>query len=590
MVRQLQKSFFFKPLYQGYQSSSNWLNSWFKKAKIRSKISFGYALAIGIAIFGTATGRFLEYGYKKQALIQLEKSYKATMLVNQLQNNMLQAKAREQELSSLDLSQEKIFNQESIRLSEILLETNLVLDEINKSLFLEYTDLQNTYHQLNYNKLRDNLQSFNLILEQYSRQLETIISKLKKADLQPDEWQKVQQELKKFSRSEVSIKFTELSEMLSLLVESFQAETKEEFKDYREAEKLGILVQAASLLISVITAAALAIYTSKAIAYPLEVTTKIAEQVTKEANFELQAPVTTEDEVGVLTNSLNHLIQRVAAYTRELKQAQAQLIQTEKMSSLGRMVAGIAHEINNPVSFIYGNLAHAEAYMQDVISILRLYQQHYPNADAKIQEAIKALDLDFVCEDLPKTFASMKNGAERIRQIVLLLRSFSRLDESEVKTIDLHSGIDSALGIFNSRLQQDKISVIKQYEKLPLVECQPAQINQVFANIIENAIDALEEETGEGEKQIVIQTEYDVSNDFVRVKIRDNGKGIAPEIKDKIFDPFFTTKPVGKGTGIGLSIAYQIVKTSAGNIEVSSQVGKGTEVTITLPIKQKLAL
>lgn len=589
MFRQTQKSFFFKPFIKGF--SLNLLNSWFKKAKIRSKIGFGYALAIGIAIFGTATGRFLEYGYKKPALSQLEKSYKATMLVNHLQNNMLQAKAREQELISLDLrdlSKKNILNQESIRLSEILIETNLILDDINNWLVLEYSDLQNSYHQNNSNKIMKYLQNFNLIIEQYSRQLETIISKLKKADLQPDEWQKVQQELKKFSGSEVSIKFTELSETLSVLVESFRAETKEEFKDYREAENLGILVQAASLLISVITAAALAIYTSKAIAYPLEITTKIAEQVTKEANFELQAPVTTEDEVGVLTNTLNHLIQRVAAYTRELKQTQAQLIHSEKMSSLGRMVAGIAHEINNPVSFIYGNLAHAEAYMQEVISILRLYQQHYPNADAKIQEAIKAIDLDFVCEDLPKTFASMKNGAERIRQIVLLLRSFSRLDESEVKTIDLHSGIDSALGIFNSRLQQDKISIIKQYEQLPLVECQPAQINQVFANIIENAIDALEEQTEECEKQIVIQTEY-ISNDFVRVKIRDNGKGIAPEIKDKIFEPFFTTKPVGKGTGIGLSIAYQIVKTSAGNIEVSSQLGKGTEVTITLPIKQKLA-
>ncbi|HIK27481.1 MAG: ATP-binding protein [Oscillatoriaceae bacterium SKW80] len=566
---------------------TNRLNSWFRKAKIRSKISFGYALAIGIAILGTATGRFLEYGYKKQALIQLERAHKATMLVNQLQTTMLQAKAREQELISLDFSK-NIFNQESLKMSEVLLETNLILEEINKNFFLEYSNLENSYHQLNSHNLKKNLRNINLIFEEYSRRIEAIISKLKKADLQPDDWQRVQQELRKFKDSEVSKKYTELSEMLSVLVESFQAETKEEFKDYRQAENLGTIVQAVSLLVSVITAAALAIYTSKAIAYPLEATTKIAEQVTKEANFELQAPVTTEDEVGVLTNTLNHLIQRVAAYTREIKQAQAQLIQTEKMSSLGRMVAGIAHEINNPVSFIYGNLAHAEAYMQNVISILRLYQQHYPNADAKIQEAIKALDLDFVCEDLPKTFASMKNGAERIRQIVLLLRNFSRLHESEVKTINLHSGIDSALGIFNSRLQQDKISVIKQYGQLPLVECQPAQINQVFANIIENAIDALEERAGENEKQIVIQTEY-MSNDFVRVKIRDNGKGIAPEIKDKIFDPFFTTKSVGKGTGIGLYIAYQIVKTSAGNIEVSSQLGEGTEVTITLPIKQKLA-
>ncbi len=258
------------------------------------------------------------------------------------------------------------------------------------------------------------------------------------------------------------------------------------------------------------------------------------------------------------------------------------------MSSLGQMVAGVAHEINNPVGFIYGNLDYANNYVQDLLGLVHLYQQHYPNPNQAIQNQIAAMELNFLTEDLPKVMDSMKIGAERIREIVLSLRNFSRLDEAEMKPVNIHLGIDSTLLILNSQLKQG-IEVVQHYGDLPLVECYPSQLNQVFMNILANAIDALQIQAGRPSKQIVIQTAM-VDFNRVQLKIRDNGPGIPPEIIDKLFDPFFTTKPVGKGTGLGLSISYQIIEKHRGQIEVNSQPTHETEFVITLPIKQLLSL
>ncbi|MBW4570644.1 MAG: PAS domain-containing protein [Tolypothrix carrinoi HA7290-LM1] len=280
----------------------------------------------------------------------------------------------------------------------------------------------------------------------------------------------------------------------------------------------------------------------------------------------------------------------------ELQRTQMQLIQSEKMSGLGQLVAGVAHEINNPVNFIYGNLTYANDYIEDLLRLVQLYEQHYPDPVLSIQELAEDIDLNFLIDDLRKLLKSMKVGAERIREIVLSLRTFSRMDEAEMKEVDIHEGLDSTLMILEHRIKakpdRKAIEVIKEYGNLPLVECYAGQLNQVFMNILANAIDALEESlVNESEKlttpQIRICTEL-ISGDRVKISIADNGLGISSAIKPRLFDPFFTTKAIGKGTGMGLSISYQIISDRhGGSLECISQPGAGAEFAIAIPLCQR---
>ncbi|HEY9831185.1 MAG TPA: PAS domain S-box protein [Stenomitos sp.] len=295
----------------------------------------------------------------------------------------------------------------------------------------------------------------------------------------------------------------------------------------------------------------------------------------------------------------------------ELKRTQSQLIQNEKMSSLGRMVAGIAHEINNPISFIYGNLAPARQYFQELLSLIELYQQTYPEPTWEIQQLESDIEVNFLVKDWQKLMNSMQVGAERIREIVLSLRNFSRLDEQELKTVDIHEGIDSTLLILQHRLKADGnaggIEVIKNYGQLPLVSCYASQLNQVFMNLLSNAIDALEAQSPPrvitistwpsqklvevyGNTRVVGQEEVSSCRipEWIVIRITDNGIGMSEAVKKKIFDPFFTTKPVGSGTGLGLSISYQIiVEKHKGQIRCISTPGQGTEFIVEIPITPK---
>ncbi|MBW4508601.1 MAG: GAF domain-containing protein [Scytonematopsis contorta HA4267-MV1] len=272
----------------------------------------------------------------------------------------------------------------------------------------------------------------------------------------------------------------------------------------------------------------------------------------------------------------------------ELQRTQMQLLQTEKMCSLGQLVAGIAHEINNPVNFIYNNLNFVCEYIEEILALLELYQQHYPNPNIEIQKKSEAIDLEFVKEDLPKMLSSMKLGTDRIYEIILSLRNFSRSDQKERQSVDINKILDSVVLILQHRIKPNGgkpgIKIIKEYGDLPLVTCYPGQLNQVFMNLIANAVDALEESLIDN-RQICIRTQVTNDNSHALIQISDNGSGISHELQQQIFNPFFTTKPVGKGTGLGLSISHEIIaQKHGGNLKCISEPEQGTEFWIELPL------
>ncbi len=338
---------------------------------------------------------------------------------------------------------------------------------------------------------------------------------------------------------------------------------------------------------------------------------------------EVLARVKTHIKLYSLTKDLETQIQErtkeLSQALENLQQSQMKLVQNEKMSALGQVVAGVAHEINNPINFIHGNLSHAKKYMEDVLRLVHLYETHVSNPILEIQVFSKLIDLHFIQSDLPKLLSSMLVGTNRVQEIVRSLRLFSRLDEAEIKEVDLHSGIDSTLMILNSRLlatrERPAIKVLKEYGELPLVECYAGQMNQVFLNILTNAIDALENDhqlwVTNLEKKLAnsplegcsspthqfsipksqlptiwIRTQLNLDKTSVLIQIKDNGIGMSQKIQEKIFEQFFTTKSVGRGIGLGLSIAYQIiVEKHRGDIKVNSVPKQGTEFTINIPRK-----
>ncbi|MGF2037599.1 MAG: MHYT domain-containing protein [Nostoc sp. CmiVER01] len=312
----------------------------------------------------------------------------------------------------------------------------------------------------------------------------------------------------------------------------------------------------------------------------------------KENEERLKQALQNQEALAALSKSRSEKLETAML---ALQQAQLQFIQAEKMSSLGQMVAGVAHEINNPANFIYGNLFHTEIYLRQLLELINIYQQYYPTPVLAVQAQVESIDLPFLLEDLPKLLKSMQAGANRIKYIVESLRNFSRLDEAQLKAVDIHEGLNSTLLILQNRISyplnnRPEIIVMKEYGNLPLVNCYAGQLNQVFFNIITNAIDVLEEKLSSLKSNSsftpLIRIKTTVSQiGWINIQIFDNGFGISKDVQNKIYDPFFTTKQVGQGSGLGLSISYQIVvKTHGGKLNCISAKGQGATFQIELPI------
>ncbi|MBD2353776.1 response regulator [Tolypothrix sp. FACHB-123] len=315
---------------------------------------------------------------------------------------------------------------------------------------------------------------------------------------------------------------------------------------------------------------------------------------------EIGERLAVQAKLQMLTQDLEQRVEertsQLSQTLHNLHQAQVSLVQREKMSALGELVAGIAHEINNPVNFILGNLSHASEYTQSFIDLLNLYQEYYPQPVAEIVNKLAEIDLDYLIDDFPAIISSMHKGTKRMAQMIHALRYFSCRDDSIAQPIDIHEGIDSILLILQYRLQANperpEIQVIKEYENLPLVTCFLAPLNQVFMNIFINAIDAIEEvffnndlALSHYQGQIRIRTNFNEQYSVVTIQIADNGIGMTPEVKQRLSEPMFTTKPIGKGTGLGLSISRQIIEEKhKGNLWFRSEVGEGTEFWIEIPI------
>ncbi|MGF1514268.1 MAG: sensor histidine kinase [Elainellaceae cyanobacterium] len=455
------------------------------------------------------------------------------------------------------------------------------------------------------------LRDYEGAIADYINQFDALLEKIYPNAIEAKQIPLLQAELIALNQGEFLTNLDDFLDQIAALSEAAREEQAQSLLLLQRTHGVQILVMLASIVLSMALGLALMQWISRTLCRPLRDMTYRTQQSIRNANLGLQVPIISHDEVGVLAQALNgyskftdqllrqhqEINEKLTQTLEELNQAQLKMVQQEKMSSLGRLVAGIAHEINNPTTFIYSNLTYIQKYTQDLLDLVDIYQRSYATPALEVRQKVQEIDLSFIQDDLPKVLASIEMGGERICDIVQSLRNFSRIDESETKVADVHRGLNDTLVILGHRLkaspEHPRIQVVRDYTNVPPVECYPGLLNQVFINIISNAIDAIEdkaaaltyEESLDYAFQIVISTAMFKEN-WIDITIFDNGLGIARENQTSIFDPFFTTKPIGKGTGMGLSISYQIIaERHKGELEFCSDPDSGTKFTIRIPVR-----
>lgn len=587
-----------------------------KPWKIYQKIGYGYGVAIAIGVVGSVLGMVIADYFQGQGVARLADAQFQSQLLKDFEQEAETFQLYSTRLSLLDVGSQR-FTSQSIQMQARLHRIESLHQDIE--LFLES---EPSWLAVPPETLSQFIHAYTQRLIHYNNEVQRLVPP-QAADASAAERAGVQQQLQALATGDEARAIDTSHMQLLRVMEKARAQERRAGEELETAQGWEKLIIMLSITGSATIAGMTAWRTTVAIARPLETLTQVAQQAAQQSNFEVQVPVTSNDEIGTLGRSFNALIEQVSQRTKALEQSvseanyqaeelektlavlrrtQTQLVQTEKMSSLGQMVAGIAHEINNPVSFIYGNINYVEQYVKDLLSLVERYEKALPHPPDFVQTHREAIDLEFLRHDLPKLLASLNMGAERIRSIVLSLRIFSRLDEADFKSANIHEGLDSTLVILGSRLkaQRDRpeIKVTKDYATLPLIDCHPGHLNQVFMNILANAIDALDERyiqerttndngSTHSEWQPTIHLQTEQVDHQIYIHISDNGMGMPKTVQEKIFDPFFTTKPVGKGTGLGMSIRYEIiVKKHLGSISISSIPGQGTTFHIQLPLKR----
>lgn len=545
---------------------------------LRNKICFGYTLAFGIAFLGVSTGLIIGNYHYQQAQQQGIKIDEETRRLSELYKYLTIIKAHvlyittATNLTNLTPAQLWKEVQEIVKHQQQL---KNVWAEIRREADIKILP-----------ELKDFLNKYGYTIEVYNQKLGKINEIIIK--LPTEEEEKVRELFWEFVNEPISMQMIEAADKIEEIKE-IGDNLEDKSRDYLvKAEALRVKIIIFSLIISSVIAFILARRTSKEIISPLQELTAFTNRVIEEANFDLCVAIKTNDEIEILANSFNQLMYKVKHLLEAQKIAsESQIIQNEKLATLGKMIAEIAHDMNNPIGCIYGNLQYVQKYFQDLLKLIETYEKETLPPPQKVSEIANELEINYLKEDLPQLLLAMKIAAEKIKQLTYSLKNFSRLDEGKPQPVDLRSCLESTLLILNNRLK-NKIEVCCNYQEVPAIEGYAGMLSQVFLNVISNAIEALEEKDTREKREIKIALEK-LNENWVVVRIADNGVGIALENQTKIFEAFFTTKPQGIGTGLGLAISYQIiVEKHRGKITCNSEIGKGTEFVITLPVKLSL--